>query len=119
MKKILIVEDEPDLLKVLSQHLENYHYQVLEAGDGEQGLKQVAEGKPDLIILDIKMPKIDGYTFVQELQSQKEYAKIPVIMLTANENLDSLFKVAGVSDYFTKPYQIEKIVAAIEKALST
>lgn len=117
MKKILIIEDEPDLLRVLSQHLTNHKYEVLEANDGEEGFQKVQEGQPDLIILDVKMPKLDGHTFIKELRTKKEYAKIPVIMLTAHANLDSLFKVEGVAAYFTKPYEIEKILTAIEKAL--
>lgn len=118
MKKILIVEDEPDLLQVLSQHLKNNSFQVVEAGDGEEGLQKVQNEKPDLIVLDIKMPKVDGYSFIQEMRAQKEHAKIPVIMLTANSSLNSLFKIEGVEAYFTKPYDIKKLIAAIEQALS-
>ncbi len=119
MKKILIVEDEVDLMTILKQRLEHHHYQVLEAIDGEEGLVKVQNGKPDLIILDVKMPKLDGYTFIKELRTHKEHAKIPVIMLTAHADMDALFKVEGVSAYFTKPYEIEKILAAIEKALAS
>lgn len=117
MKKILIVEDEPDLLRVLSQHLKNHNFQVAEAEDGESGLQKVQDEKPDLIILDIKMPKIDGYSFVKELQSQREFAKIPVIVLTAHSDFDKLFKVEGVAAFFTKPYEIKEIVSGIETAL--
>ncbi len=119
MKKILIVEDELDLLTILKQRLEHHHYEVLEASDGEEGLKKVEESKPDLIILDIKMPKLDGYTFIKEMRTKKENAKIPVIVLTAHANLDSLFKVEGVTAYFTKPYETQTILAAIENALSS
>ncbi len=117
MPKILVIEDDPDLLSVLSQHLVNHKYDVLQAVDGQEGFQKVEEGKPDLIILDVKMPKLDGYTFIKELRTKKEHAQIPVMVLTAHSDLDSLFKVEGVAAYFTKPYEIEKILAVIKKVL--
>lgn len=118
MKKILIVEDEVDLLAMLKQRLEHHQYEVLEAYDGEEGLAKVKQGNPDLIILDVKMPKLDGYTFIKEMRADKAHAKIPIIILTAHANLDSLFKMEGVSAYFSKPYEINQVLEAIKKALA-
>ena len=79
--KILIVDDEPDLLELLKTTLDGNGYDVVTANDGLQGLEQVDNENPDLILLDIKMPRMDGYTMLRELKKSEKTKHIPVIMI--------------------------------------
>ena len=116
-KKILVVNDDQDTLKLLKTHLEAHHYEVIEACDGDEGLEKVHQNEPDLIILDIKMPKIDGYTFVRNLAKDEKIKKIPVIILTAYGAMKDLFTVEGVAGYFSKPFDPKELLERIEACL--
>jgi DNA-binding response OmpR family regulator len=112
---ILIVDDTPDNLRLLSQILTQKGYKVRAVSNGEQALTAAAAAPPDLILLDIMMPGIDGYTVCQHLKAKPETANIPIIFISAlNEPLDKVkaFVVGGV-DYLTKPFQLEEIVARV------
>lgn len=117
-KKILVVDDEVDVVKVLKRRLEDQKFEVITAFDGDEGLEKTKTEKPDLIILDIMMPMIDGYTFVRELKANQDTAHIPVIVLTAKGNgLKELFQVEGIRDYVTKPYEIDQLMAKVSAYL--
>ncbi len=118
-KKILIVDDDPDLVHIFSLNLKRRGYQVATASDGEEGLAKVRSEKPDLIMVDIKMPKMDGYSFVRQLKQDEGSKKIPVIVLTAFEPMKDMFQMEGVQDYFVKSVNPEGLFAAIEKNLSS
>ena len=116
-KKILVIDDEEDVLKLLKMRLEGYHFDVITAADGEEGLNKSAAEKPDLIIVDVMMPKMDGYTFAREMKANPAVKDIPIIVLTAKEGLKDLFEMEGVSDYITKPYEVKDLLDKIHKNL--
>lgn len=113
-EKILIIEDEEDLVKGLRLNLEDEGYQVTWASDGTQGLDLVFREKPDLIILDIMLPKKDGLEVCRELREKK--ITTPVIMLTAKgEEIDKVVGLEiGADDYITKPFSIRELLARIK-----
>jgi DNA-binding response OmpR family regulator len=115
-KKILIVDDDPDLLRMVTMRLEANQYEVITAYDGEEGLEKVKAENPDLIILDIVMPKLDGYSFVQEIK-KTEHKTIPIIILTAKEEMEDIFKMEGISDYIIKPFDPEELALLLRKHL--
>jgi len=103
-KKILIVDDEPDISKSLSEHFERQGYKVDIAYNGEECLVHAKEFKPDLILLDILMPVMDGISALKQLKADSATSGIPVIMLT---NLDSQDKVAGAMEAGTTHYLVK------------
>ncbi len=110
--KILVVDDEIYIVHILDFSLGIEGYEVMTALDGEQALAKVAQDKPDLIVLDIMMPKLDGYETCKALKSNPETREIPVILLSAKgRNVDQKvgFEV-GADDYITKPFSPRKLV---------
>ncbi|MDD5432125.1 MAG: response regulator [Candidatus Omnitrophica bacterium] len=107
-KKILIVDDEKDLVDSVKIALEVNHYAVFAAYDGEQAFQMVEEVNPDLIVLDIMLPKKDGFQVCEQLKKDPKYANIPVIMLTAKEQEEDikLAKKVGANAYISKPFEI-------------
>jgi diguanylate cyclase (GGDEF)-like protein len=117
---ILIVDDTPDNLRFLSQTLSDRGYKVRSVIDGQMALTVARSACPDLILLDIKMPGLDGYEVCQRLKADQQTRAIPVIFLSAlDEALDKVkaFGVGGV-DYITKPFQLEEVFTRIENQLS-
>lgn len=106
-KKILIVEDENDLVEALTLRLEANNYEVLKAYDGQQGLDRAKKDRPDLIILDLMLPKIDGYKVCRLLKFDEKYKKIPVILFTARaqESDKKLGEEVGADAYIIKPFE--------------
>lgn len=119
--KILIVDDEVDFVDVLRTRLEGNKYQVLVAYDGEEAFERLKEDKPDLIILDIMMPKISGFDVCRKLKIDPNYKDIPIIMLTAKfQQIDKNFGMAmGANGYIAKPFEpsvlLEKMRELLEK----
>ena len=118
-KKILVVDDEPELIKALQIRLRAAGYDVLAAYDGQEGLSKAQKEKPDLIILDLMLPKMDGYKVCGLLKKDSRYAKIPIIMFTARaqEGDKKLGEEMGADAYITKPFQHEILLAKIEELL--
>ena len=116
MAKILIVDDEQGIRDVLREYLELDGYEVGEAVDGMDAIKQAKAGDYDLIIMDVMLPKLDGYSAVKEIKKDKD---VPVIMLSArSEEYDKLFGFEiGVDDYVTKPFSPKEVVARIGAVL--
>jgi two-component system alkaline phosphatase synthesis response regulator PhoP len=117
--RILVVDDEIYIVHILDFSLGMEGYEVVTALDGEQALERVAEQKPDLIVLDIMMPKLDGYETCKALKSQPETKDIPIILLSAKgRNVDQKtgFEV-GADDYITKPFSPRKLVERINAIL--
>ena len=111
--KILVVEDEKDLNRVITKHLKKNNYSVDSCFDGEQALDYVLYGEYDLIITDIMMPKIDGDEFIKQLRVKGN--STPVIMLTAKDSLDDkiLGLDSGADDYIVKPFEFDELLARI------
>ncbi|MBE9186223.1 response regulator [Microcoleus sp. LEGE 07076] len=119
-RDILIVDDMPDNLRLLSTMLESYGYQVRKAINGQLALKGAQLSPPDLILLDINMPKMNGYEVCEKLKKNENTKDIPVIFISALDDVMEkvkAFQVGGV-DYITKPFQVEEVLARVESQLS-
>ncbi|WP_204103887.1 MULTISPECIES: diguanylate cyclase [Spirulina sp. CCY15215] len=117
---ILIVDDLPENLRVLSQMLSENGYKVRKAINGKIALRATQSAAPDLILLDIKMPDMDGYEVCSQLKANPETTEVPVIFISAlDEVLDKVkaFQMGGV-DYITKPFQVEEVIVRIENQLT-
>ncbi len=120
-KTILSIEDEPSLQRVLSDTLEQKGYKVLKAMDGETGWKMSKEEKPDLILLDLILPKKDGFSVLADLKKDPETKNIPVIILTNLEGVVDVERVIelGATTFLIKAnYELKEIVEKIEGILS-
>ena len=111
--KVLLVEDEPTLAMIIKDTLDGNEFDITLAANGEEGLSRYAEIKPDIIVADIMMPKMDGYTACREIKKLKD---IPFIMLSARgEEYDKLIGFdLGIDDYVTKPFSPKELVARIK-----
>jgi len=126
-KTVLIVDDEPDIVVYLSTLLQDSGFQVMTAFDGDEALKRVKEKKPDLISLDLVMPKKSGIRFFYELRKNKEWSKIPVIIVTGHardekvrKEMDGLFEgktLSGPRTYLEKPVKPADYVTLIKREL--
>lgn len=119
-KKILIVDDEKDLVSLVSLHMKMAGYEVLTASNGEKALAVAQEEKPDLIILDLMLPKIDGWEVCRRLRQDPEIKNVPVIMLTARAEIKDKLKgfEAGADDYVTKPFSPRELVSRVKRVLA-
>jgi two-component system cell cycle response regulator len=113
--KILSVDDSRTIRLIVGRAFKPYDCTVLEAGNGEEGLATAAREKPDLIILDVTMPVMDGVTMLMKLKEDETLKTTPVIMLTAESGRDNVLQIAklGVRDYLVKPFKEDQL---IEKA---
>lgn len=118
-KTILLVDDEEDLVYALTARLKNRGFKVVVAREGLGALRQARSQNPDLIILDIMLPKMDGYKVCRLLKSDKRYSPIPILMLSARgqERDRELGKKAGADDYLVKPFNSEDLISRIEKLM--
>ena len=116
MPKILIIEDEPELVKVLRSYLEKSNFEVITAYRGDSGLTAWEQQKPDLVLLDLNLPGMDGLDVAREIRRK---ADTPIIMLTARvEEMDQLIGLElGADDYITKPYSPRLVVAKVRAVL--
>lgn len=117
-KKLLIVEDEQDIRELYSEILREEGYEVIEAWDGQVGLKEALSGKFDLILLDIMLPKVDGLHILKEIKKKPELVKIPIILLT-NLGADAVIKEAftlGAEAYIIKSeYTPDQVITEVNK----
>ena len=118
-KTILIVEDEPKNMTLTRDLLKISGYQTIEAVDGAQGVEKAKASKPDLILMDIMMPKMDGYAACREIKADQSTRLIPVVMLTAvGYDLNKkLAKQMGADGYVTKPFSRQQLLDAIDPLL--
>lgn len=116
MSKILIVEDEIRLREMVKEYLENEDFEISEAGDGVEAMERFKEFNPDLVLLDIMLPKIDGWSVLKEL---RKISETPVVMMTARgEEYDKLFGFElGVDDYVVKPFSLKELTARVRAVL--
>ena len=117
--KILIVEDEKDIRDLVQLHLEKAGFQTLLAKDGREAFQKVKESKPDLVVLDLMLPEMDGKEFAKLLKAREETKSIPIVMLTAkSEEVDRIvgFEL-GADDYIPKPFSPRELVLRIQAVL--
>ncbi len=120
---IAIVEDDPEVCDVLRISLETRDYRVLVAMDGEEGLRQIVEHKPDLVVLDLKLPGMNGYTVLNKMRQHPAVADTPVVILTSLTNgsptTDKEWRArTGVDDFVSKPFEPMDLVHRIETILA-
>ncbi len=118
--KILAIDDEEDFCFFVKRNLERLGSEVITATGGEEGFKLARKHKPDLILLDIMMPGIDGFEVLKKLKEDTETIAIPIIMLTGKDDDDSKIKAAGLydEDYIVKPVEVDALRSRIEEALT-
>jgi len=118
--KILVVEDEESLLKLESILLSSKGYNVTGVMDGKAALKEVRLNRPDLVILDIMLPEMDGFEVCRQIKQNPETSNIPVVMLTAKKNSQDLARgqEVGSDAYITKPFKSSKVLDTIQELLS-
>ena len=118
-EKVLIVDDEEHIVELLQFNLVNAGYKVITANNGLDALKKVKENKPDLLLLDLMLPGMDGLDVCKEIKRDKETSKTSIIMLTAkSEELDKILGLElGADDYITKPFSIRELLARVKAVL--
>ena len=114
MKNVLLIEDDPEIVRLLEIHLRDLNCKVVTAADGETGLRQAIAAPPDLIILDIMLPELDGIGVCQQLRAKQ--VDTPIIMLTAkSEEIDKVLGLeVGADDYLTKPFSVREFIARVK-----
>ena len=119
-KKILVVDDEREIVEAIKRELEENRYEVLTAYDGLEGLEKARKEGPDLIILDLMLPKIDGYKICGLLKRDAGYAKIPILILTAkaHEEDKKLAETMGADAFLTKPFQPEALLELVRELIA-
>ena len=117
MTKILYVEDNPDNVYMLTRRLKKKGFELIIAGDGQEGIDKAIEENPDLILMDLSLPTMDGWTATAKIKEIEQVKDIPIIALSAHampEHRDRAIK-AGCSDYDTKPVDIKRLLSKMEK----
>jgi DNA-binding response OmpR family regulator len=117
-KKILVVDDDPVELRLLESRLTANGYEVILAHDGYEGLEVLKKESADLIVLDVEMPEMNGYTFLLEMKKIEAYKNIPVIVLTAHEENRPIFARRGILNYMVKPVNFEKLLTLITSLIA-
>jgi DNA-binding response OmpR family regulator len=115
--RVLVIDDEPDVLLLCRVNLSLAGMDVIEAGDGESGIETALRELPEAIILDVMMPRMDGYTALRELKRRPSTAGIPVIMLTAKAQREDQIQgwAVGVAEYVTKPFAPGELAEAVTR----
>ncbi|MEM9775435.1 MAG: response regulator [Chloroflexota bacterium] len=120
-KTIVCIEDEPDMIDLVRLILGNHNFEVHGALGGREGLELVRELKPDLVLLDLMMPEMDGWQVFQTIRVEEGISDIPVVILTAKaQSIDKVLglHIARVDDYVTKPFGPQELLASIKRVLS-
>jgi DNA-binding response OmpR family regulator len=119
-RTIVVVEDEQEMIDLIELILSRRGFDVVGANGGVQGLKAIREHKPDLVLLDLMMPEMDGWQVYQQLKADVDTENIPVIVVTAKaQNIDKVLglHIAKVDDYIPKPFSLEELVSRVETVL--
>jgi len=117
MARVLVVDDELDIVETLRFVLEAHGHEVLEANDGLEALDRARSLEPDVILLDIMMPNLDGYKVCRMLKYDSQYSGIPVVLLTAKTDTQhvSMGKEVGADEYLTKPFDVVEVIEMIDR----
>ena len=118
MKKILVVDDEPEILSLIKLALEQARYEVVTCDDGKAAWDLLVSAKPDLLILDVMLPGLDGYTIQQKISQEPSTKDMPIIVLTSMEPTKTLFrKFPQVTAFMTKPFKIDELLENVAASL--
>jgi len=117
--KILVVDDEPNIVQTLQDRLEMNEYEVFTAGNGREGLEKFKEQRPDVILLDVIMPIMDGHEMLEALRKQPDGQGVSVIMLTARSQSQDIARanICGIDDYIVKPFDLSELLEKIESVV--
>ena len=117
--RILLVDDEPDIVETVSFMLQSCNYQVSIASGGQEGIEKAQKERPDLLLLDIMMPDVDGYDVCMKLKSDEDTRNIPIIMLTAKGDSKAVLKAHSLraDDYVVKPFSLPTLLSKMKKFL--
>lgn len=120
MAKVLVVDDEPNIVISIEFLMQQAGFDVVTAEDGEAALARVAEGTPDLVLLDISLPGISGFDVLEQLRADNDHARLPIIMLTAHGREVEREKgmALGADDYITKPFSTQALVEKVKTLLA-
>jgi twitching motility two-component system response regulator PilG len=118
---VLVVDDSPTVRKIVQLTLQRERIQVVTAGDGLSALAAVSDEEPDLILLDIMLPRMDGYNICQVIRKNMAYKDMPIIMLSGKDGLFDKMrgKLAGSTEYITKPFDSAELVATVKRYLES
>lgn len=116
---ILIADDDPDILALVSFRLERAGYEVVQARNGEEAVQVALARRPDLAVIDVMMPRIDGYETTRQLRQQEETSRMPIILLTARVQEEDIARGfdAGADDYVRKPFSPQELGSRVQAAL--
>ena len=112
-QRILVIDDDQATLKLLKPFLVSKGFEVETALDGLEGLEKVRSWKPALIVLDVIMPRLDGYGFLREIKKDLKFRNIPIVVLTAREMMRDIFVQEGITEFVVKPYEPEELLRLI------
>jgi two-component system, OmpR family, alkaline phosphatase synthesis response regulator PhoP len=117
--KIMVVDDEPNIIQTLQDRLEMNEYTVISACNGKEGLDKAINEKPDVVLLDVIMPIMDGHEMLERLRKTEAGKNIAVIMLSARSQTDDIARASacGIEDYIIKPFDLSELLAKIEAIL--
>lgn len=121
MSDILVVDDEPEIVYLVKMMLEQRGHRVAEAGNGEECLKHLEKGKPDLIVLDVMMPGLKGWDVCKKIKGSKETKDIPVVMLTVRTSEDSVkksYEYAHCDAHINKPFEMKELLDTVDALLN-
>jgi two-component system, OmpR family, response regulator VicR len=121
-RRVLCIEDEPEMIDLIRLILERKGFEVIGAVGGEEGLSAIKREKPDLILLDLMMPDVDGWEVYRQMKADDSLEKIPVIVVTAKaQSIDKVLglHIAKVEDYVTKPFGPQELLESVERILGT
>ncbi|MEX1248305.1 MAG: response regulator [Anaerolineales bacterium] len=120
LRKVVCVEDEPEMIDLIRLILSRKGFEVIGADGGVAGLAAVRREKPDLVLLDLMMPEMDGWQVYQQLKADPETAQIPVVVVTAKaQNIDKVLglHIAKVDDYISKPFSLQELVDRVDAVI--
>lgn len=116
-KYILVVDDEPVVTEIAKRKLQAQGYEVTTAADGQEALDALAVKVPDLILLDVQMPKMNGYTFMMEKAKNEAWVNIPVIVLTAYNEMEPIFRRHKINAYLLKPLKLQDLITKVAEII--
>lgn len=120
-KRILCIEDHPEMIELIQLILERQGFEVEGAVGGREGLEAVAQNPPDLVLLDLMMPEVDGWEVFRQMRADEVLKKVPVIAVTAKaQKIDQVLglHIAGVDDYIAKPFSPKELIDSVERILN-
>ena len=119
--KVVCIEDEPEMIELIKLILRRRNFELIGAVGGREGLSTVRKVKPDLVLLDLMMPDMDGWEVYQQMKADEDLSDIPVIVVTAKaQSIDKVLglHIAKVDDYVTKPFGTKELIASVKKVLN-